>query len=268
MSQRLDSGTQQINATTLALFSLPRKFTQKAYGLALSISERNKMAGGRRKLRKDDLFLTEKRNKELEAAFKHGIRMLLLDYLPGRMRSRRSRHLRNKAKKLMPKIRPIGHSKTEFFPLPALNQEEASVGGTAAVVTKLYIALLGLAVELVDSQLQLLVGDWLSVRNLRLLKWERKHERSSFNRFDWIQEASMPFHFQLNAIYALFRTHLGTLSQENPSSLEHHRTLLRRAKLDPKKPEYNKAKELMLHSLAARLLDCTRSVTYSVNIVN
>ena len=38
-SHRLDSTTQQINATTLAVFSLPAKFTRDAYAMALSISE-------------------------------------------------------------------------------------------------------------------------------------------------------------------------------------------------------------------------------------
>ncbi|KAJ7170408.1 hypothetical protein C8R43DRAFT_1120836 [Mycena crocata] len=68
----------------------------------------------------------------------------------------------------------------------------------------------------------------------------------------------MPFHFQLNAVYVLFRTHFGTAAQENPSSLEQHRNLLCHAKLDVKKPEYNKGKELVMHSLIARVLDCTR----------
>ena len=38
-SQRLDSATQQLNATTLAVFSLPKKYTQAAYAAALSIAE-------------------------------------------------------------------------------------------------------------------------------------------------------------------------------------------------------------------------------------
>ena len=36
---------------------------------------------------------------------------------------------------------------------------------------------------------------------------------------DWVQEAAMPFRFQLNAVYMLVRTHLGE-SDNNPSSLD------------------------------------------------
>lgn len=116
---------------------------------------------------------------------------------------------------------------------------------------KIFTELLGLAMEVIEVELWLLVGDWLTIRNLRLMKDERWDEFKSFLQFDWIQEAAMPFHFQLNAVYMLCRTHLGTIGQQNPSSLEHHRCLLQRSKLDPKKPEYNKAKELIMHSLIA-----------------
>ncbi|KAF8061436.1 hypothetical protein FPV67DRAFT_1630829 [Lyophyllum atratum] len=260
-SQRLDSATRQLNATTLALFSLPIKFTRRTYASALSILERNKLISARQKLKVDDLYPTEAKQEQVKAAFKHGIRSILLSHTPGHLRRhRKTKALCKQTSSLKPRIRVLGHDKTEFFPLPALNEEEASVGGTLRVVEKIFTSLLGLAAEAVEVELRLLVGDWLSIRNLRLMKDERENEFTSFLRFDWVQEVAMPFHFQLNAMYCLFRTHLGTAAQENPSSLEQHRSLLRRSKLDLKKPEYNKAKELVMHSLIARILDCTRLV--------
>src|ERR1700683_602354 len=92
------------------------------------------------------------------------------------------------------------------------------------------------------------------------MKEEWKDEFSEFQRLNWVQEVSMPFHFQLNAVYMICHTHLGFSGDNDPSSLEHHRTILRHSKLDPKKPEYNKAKELVMHSLIARIIDCTRFV--------
>ncbi|CAA7263910.1 unnamed protein product [Cyclocybe aegerita] len=69
-------------------------------------------------------------------------------------------------------------------------------------------------------------------------------------------------------MYMLFQTHLETPAQANPSLLEHHRNLLRHSKLDPKKPEYNKAKELVFHSLVAHVLDCTRLVLHKDSVSN
>ena len=108
-----------------------------------------------------------------------------------------------------------------------------------------------------------MVGDWITIRNFRLMRDERLDEFVTFERMDWILEASMPYHFQLNGMYMLFRTHLGHSHDNDPGSLE-HRNILRRAKLDVTKPEYNKAKELIKHSLIARVLDCTRYVVESL----
>lgn len=260
-SQRLDSTTQQINATTSAVFSLPTKFSRKAYAAALSIAEKNKLAGLRQLFDINSLRPGKERHEQAAMAFKHAIRTIILTNCPGKMRRRQpTKALRRHTRKLKPKIRALSSEKTQFFPLPALNEEEASVGGTIRVVEKIFTELLGLTMEIIEVELRLLVGDWLTIRNLRLMKDERRDEFKSFLRFDWVQEAAMPFHFQLNAVYMLCRTHLGTIGQQNPSSLEHHRNILRRSKLDPKKPEYNKAKELIMHSLIARVLDCTRFV--------
>lgn len=258
-SQRLDSTTQQLNATTLAVFSLPKRFACKKYESALSLAQRLKLAGTRQKMTYNDIFLTEEKHSQMAMSFKHAIRSILLAHTPGKMQKRRkTKQLRKHVLKLKPKIRVLEHEKTEFYPLPALNEEEASVSGTIRVVQSIYTKLLALSEATVPQKLRLLVGDWLSIRNIRLMKDERAEERTNYLRCNFIQEASMPFHFQLNAMYALCRTHCGTTRHDNPSSLEHHRTLLRRSKLDPKKPEYNKAKELVTHSLVARILDCAR----------
>ncbi|THH15175.1 hypothetical protein EUX98_g9507 [Antrodiella citrinella] len=260
-SQRLDSTTQQINATTLAVFSFPSTFTRAAYAQALSLLERQKLAGLRQELKLKDLTPSEETQANATKAFEHAVRTLLLDHIPGKMQTKNK--LRNKLKKgikkLKPSIRVLGHERTAFFPLPALDEEEVSVGGTIRVVELIFMKLLGLAPAAIYRYLQILVGDWLTIRNLRLMKEEHSDEFTPFNRMDWVQEASMPFHFQLNAVYMLFRTHFTLASVRNaPTTLDHHRQLLKRAKLDAKKPEYNKAKELVLHSLVARVLDCAR----------
>ncbi|KAI1790167.1 hypothetical protein LXA43DRAFT_523935 [Ganoderma leucocontextum] len=260
-SQRLDNMTEQLNATTSAIFALPASFTRAAYASALSIAARNTRDDKRSELTLESLMITEAKQAQLDAALKHHVRHILLAHAPGLKRRKRwTKALRRKAKQCKPAIRVMSSSKTDFYPLPALAQEEASVPGTIKVITKIFQGLLGLAEELIDAELRILVGDWLSIRNLRLVKEEVAYELSTFARMRWIQEASMPFHFQLNAIYMLYRTHLGRADDNDPGSLEQHRTLLRRSKLDPKKPEYNKARELVEHSLVARILECARIV--------
>lgn len=258
-SQRLDNATHQINATTLAVISLPAKFTRAAYEAALSVAARNKNAGLRNRMTPDEIKPTSQQQAQLGTALKHNIRMILLDHTPGlRKHKKLAKKLRKETKKLKPIVRVLEHKKTEFFPLPALNEEEASIRGTIKVVTSIFLVLLDLAREVVQAELRLLVGDWLTIRNLRLMKDECADELSAFERLNWVQEASMPFHFQLSALYMLVRTHIGHTGDKDPASLEHHRAILRRSKLDPKKPKYNKAKELVMHSLIARIIDCTR----------
>ncbi|KAH9858437.1 hypothetical protein C2E23DRAFT_716977 [Lenzites betulinus] len=259
-SQRLDNMTEQLNATTSAVFSLPSKFSRTSYGAALSIVERNRLAGRRSLLSLDDLRPTTEQQGQLVLAFKHHVRSILLSSAPGLSKHNRfTKALRKETKKRAPRIRVLSSEKTEFFPLPALAQEEASVQGTIKVVTKLFKDALKMVEGVIDFELRLLVGDWLSIRNLRLMKDEVSYELTAFARMGWVQEVSMPFHFQLNAMYMIFRTHLGHPGDlEDPSSLEHHRKILRRSKLDTKKPEYNRAKELVDHSLTARVVDCAR----------
>jgi len=79
---------------------------------------------------------------------------------------------------------------------------------------------------------------------------------------DWVQEAAMPFHFQLNAVHMLIRTHLGE-SDKDPSCLDRHRTRLQCYKVDKNKPEYNQACELIEHSLIA----CVRADLKSNHLV-
>ena len=172
-SQRLDSMTQQINATTLAVFSLPKRFTSSKYDPALSPDQRQKMMGARQHMSYNDIVLTEDKHTQVAEAFKHAIRSILLAHTPGKMQKRRkTKLLRKHMCKKKPKIRVLEHEKTQFYPLPALNEEEASVSGTIRVVQSIYTNLLALSEVVVPQKIRLLVGDWLSIRNLRLMKDE------------------------------------------------------------------------------------------------
>jgi len=208
----------------------------------------------------DKLVPTPEEQGQLRSAFRYAVRSLLLDNLEGLTPGEaRTAGIRKKVTAEKPTIRQLDGAgeKTDFYPLPALNEEEASVKGTIRVVQSLIRDTLKLTAQVATSKLRFFVGDWLTIRNLRLMKYMRITEPDSWGRMDWVQEAAMPFHFQLNAVHMLVRTHLGE-SDDDPSSLDRHRTRLQRYKLDKKKPEYNQACELIEHSLVARLLDITR----------
>lgn len=268
-SQRLHNTTEQINATTSAVIALPACFTATLFEGACSVLDRTRrqQSGDRREMSLHELVPTLEQQGQLRSAFYHAVRSLLLDNLPGLKGNKpRIKHIKKKvvAEKLT--IRPLegAGEKTDFYPLPALNEEESSVKGTIRVVQTLVRDVLELAVDVAASKLRFFVGDWLTIRNLRLMKYMRITEPEAWGRMDWVQEAAMPFHFQLNAMHMLFRTHLGE-SDNNPSCLDRHRIRLQRYKLDKKKPEFNQARELAEQSLVARLLDITRFGQCSLN---
>ena len=263
-SQRLHNATEQINATTSAVIALPACFATTAFEGACRVSNQTQrqQSSGRRKMTLHELVPTLEQQSQLRSAFRHAVCSLLLDNLPGlKGDENRIRQIKSKVAAAKLVVRPLegAGEKTNFYPLPALNEEESSVRGTIRVVQKLVRDILGLGVEIAASKLRFFVGDWLTIRNLRLMKYIRITEPEAWGRMDWVQEVAMPFHFQLNAMYMLFRTHLGE-SDNNPSCLDRHWTRLRRYKLDKKKPEFNQARELMEQSLVARLLDITRFV--------
>lgn len=259
-SQRLYNATEQINATTSAVIALPVSFATAAFKNACHLVNQEQTGAGRRKMTIRDLTPTRGQQDQLRKAFCYAIRSILVDTLGGLTgKSARVKKIRRKSNARKHSIRLLrgAGEKTNFYPLRALNEEEASVNGTIRVVQCLIRDVLGFTMEAASSTLRFFVGDWLTIRNLRLMKYIRLTEPEAWGRMGWVQEAAMPFHFQLNAIYMLIRTHLGE-SDKNPSSLDRHRTRLRRYKLDKKKPGYHPARQLVGHSLAARLFDITR----------
>lgn len=259
-SQRLQNTTEQVNATTSAVIALPPCFRTPEFEAACRPSERNQRRGNREDLTLNKFTPTQEQQCQLRTAFRHAVRSLLLDNLNGlATRDSRSTEIKKKVTSEKPVIRQLkgAGEKTEFYPLPALDEEEASVKGTIRVVQTLIRESLGLAEQAASSMFRFFVGDWLTIRNLRLVKYARSDEPEPWGRMDWVREAAMPFHFQLNAVKMLIRTHLGNSSRD-ASCLDRHSVRLRRYKLDKDKPDYNRACELIEHSLIARLLDITR----------
>ena len=259
-SQRLHNALEQVNATTSAVIALPACLATAVFVTACKMSNQKQKSGGHREMTFHELVPTLEQQSQLRSAFYHAVCLLLLNNLDGLSRNtKRVKDIRKQLAAKKPTIRQLDGAgeKTTFYPLPALDEEEASVKGTIRVAQTLVRDILGFTTEKAASVVRFFVGDWLTIRNLRLMKYARITEPGAWGKMDWVQEAAMPFHFQLNTVYMLVRTHLGE-SDNNPSSLDRHRTRLRRYKLDKKKPDYHQARELVEHSLVARLLDSAR----------
>lgn len=97
-----------------------------------------------------------------------------------------------KTHKNVPQIQMLGAEKTDFFLLLALDKEEASVSGTIWVVIKIFTKLLNMAIGVIKTELRLLVGDWLTIWNLWLIREEQSNEFNVFKKMDWVQESSIP----------------------------------------------------------------------------
>lgn len=102
-------------------------------------------------------------------------------------------------------------------------------------------------------------GDFLSTRNTRSGSNIRQDDISSFHRMDYIHPLSQLFHFDMNASESLMNTH-AINSINDAGSLSRQKDVLHRV-FDIKKPPYADAKSLIVHSLTARILDCSMFVS-------
>ena len=159
--------------TTSAVIALPACFSTPTYENACNMSDQNRQARDRQEMTIDKLLPTQEQQGQLRSAFQHAVRSLLLDNLEGFTTG--GDHTAKITKKVTtgwPTIRELGRAgeKTDFYPPPALNEEEASVKGTIRVVQALIRDTLKLAAEVACSKLRFFVGDWMTIRNLRSMK--------------------------------------------------------------------------------------------------
>ena len=139
--QHIDNTTEQLNTTTLAVIALPSKFSRSLYSKFLL--HHSCKPGLHKDMMKKDLWLTPAKQVHMVSAFEFQVHQILLQHAPGLQKlSRRHKRLIKKTRENQPQLRMLGTEKTNCFPLPALDEEEASVGGTIRVVTKLFTDLL------------------------------------------------------------------------------------------------------------------------------
>ena len=109
-----------------------------------------------------DVVPTLQQQEQLRSTFYHVVRSLLLDNLKGLSGNTPwVKRIRKKtaAKKLTIRQVDGASEKTDFYPLPALDEEEASVKGTIRVAQALIRNILGFTTETAASALWFFVGD-------------------------------------------------------------------------------------------------------------
>ena len=186
--QRLHNLMEQINATTSAIIALPVCFATAAFQNVCHLAEQEKTSG-RQEMTLHKLVPTPEQQEQLQKAFCHAVQSILLENLPGLTgESNRVKYIKKKVAKKKLTIRQVDGAgeKTEFYPLRALDEEEASIQGTIRVVQSLLCDILGLTVEAASSTLRYIVRDWLMIRNLRLVKYIRMMEPEAWGKMDWI----------------------------------------------------------------------------------
>ena len=114
----------------------------------------------------DKLVPTPEEQGQLRSALRHAFCSILLNNLEGfTAGGSHTVELTKQVAARKPTIQQLAGAgeKTNFYPLPALDEEEASVKGTIQVVQVLIRNTLKLTAEAASSTLQLFIGDWMSI---------------------------------------------------------------------------------------------------------
>ncbi|KDQ05525.1 hypothetical protein BOTBODRAFT_122690, partial [Botryobasidium botryosum FD-172 SS1] len=155
---------------------------------------------------------------------------------------------------------------TIAHPLPTIPVDQASAVGNVTVLNML-VKHLKLDKDAVGQRVMLVFGDLLTVTRIRSLIAARSlrhltpvHVRDFYESLTWIIPIPGLFHVKISAAIGILDTHWGKPnSNDNPASLWCHNELLHRKHISNiHKIEYHTAKDIILHSLFARSLDCIR----------
>lgn len=246
--QRVDNQNSMINAINIALVELPGGAEPEGEDVQARLDMRGKRSEDR-----DGacIELTAADGKHMDKAFTAIIAKLLCAHWPNRDTWSDKKAKEAEMAKITPNIRPLPPQKTTTFLMGVVDVDEGSKKGIMQVFQAILV-ISSLVVEAFVSKIRLIIGDLRTIQNLRGARRDHADDISRLYRMEHIQELSALFHWVMNAIHMLVRTHLGNLVQD-PGSLSNHKDLLGRVR-DVNKPDYAAAKSLIRHSLIARLL--------------
>lgn len=153
--------------------------------------------------------------------------------------------------------------KTDVYPLPAMNINEASITGNAEVMEAIFEELEQPITqsEFMD-EVRIVCGDQLSVKNLRSVTSNRVGDDAPAQTFANIVTIPGLFHAQMHIIQATLEAHWGAAEgPQDPGSLHPHNTLLGRKPIVLSSlPPYRTCRDLLFVSLYARTFRCLELV--------
>jgi hypothetical protein len=155
--------------------------------------------------------------------------------------------------------------KSEIYPLPAMNINEASTIGNAEVIDAV-MEELGVDTSKSDfcENLKLIAGDQLSIARLRAVLAARAGNEGGAASLRWAIFIPGLFHCKIAATNGFIQTHFGHPNRDltDPASLSSHNTLLQRKPIVLSSlPPFRTCRDLIFVSLYARVLHCLLKVS-------
>ncbi|KAG8706259.1 hypothetical protein FRC09_002499 [Ceratobasidium sp. 395] len=159
---------------------------------------------------------------------------------------------------------------SNFYPLPAMDIDESSIDGVIKVFEAIFKELeIDTNAEEFVRDMILVAGDLKSGLNLNGAQDSRigqEEPKSSFSNLEYILGL---FHTKMTAVVSILNTHLGspTAGRDAPGSLFFHNSILeRKAFVATSLPSFAVAKDLIMDSLAARIIHCLLRVSNCKNL--
>jgi len=153
---------------------------------------------------------------------------------------------------MTPWDQPLRLRKTNTFPFGVFNINEGSKRGCVDVVQVIQEKSTLTEEEWVEC-VHIVMGDRLTANNLCAAWCKQIDNTSPLEQLLNPKEVSVLWHYGLNVLHMIIKTHLGN-SIDNPGSLASHKGLLGWV-WDVNKPDYAAAKSLVRHSLIVCILN-------------
>jgi hypothetical protein len=125
---------------------------------------------------------------------------------------------------MMPSDWPLKVKKKDARPFKVFDINEGSKKGIVKVM-EMICEQFTLPEDMWSEKTHIVLGDWLTSNNLRRAWQNRADDINSMERMEYIEELSSLWHYALQSMHCLMRTHLGQ-AVLNPTSLAAHKGLL------------------------------------------